>query len=309
MPVSAKDNMQTLKAFNQIFCDYPRRNYYNENALCLAFAARSIGLKQEFSLPGVSQTNGIAEVNNRIIIASTRKLLAQAGLPACWWPYASPTYCFQHNALLDLDNQSGYYEQHGSHFPGEMFPFGCIVYYMVSPTRDGRDKTEPALRTGIFMGYRTPPGGLWQGDYLVADIDDFSGLSLHTHAEPALFAKVRPHITRTVKCTPHQVRFPLLERYVQHNETIEGIEEALLQATIQRNRRKGRKRPEMTEGAEKRMREFAQSRPVPLVPETAGYDKALVDPVTPKATTTPSNEVLPTIIPLEASDTATDAIM
>ena len=152
IPVSAKDNMQTLKAFNQIFGDYPRGNYYSDNALCLAFAARSIGLKQELSLPGVSQTNGIAEVNNRVIIVSTRKLLAQAGLPACWWPYASPCYCFQHNALLDLENQSGYYEQHGSHFPGEMFPFGCIVYHMVSPTRDGRSKAEPALRTRIFVG-------------------------------------------------------------------------------------------------------------------------------------------------------------
>ena len=83
IPVSAMDNMQTLKAFNQIFGDYPRGNYYSDNALCLAYAARTIGLKQELSLPGVSQTNGIAEVNNRVIIASTRKLLAQAGLPAC----------------------------------------------------------------------------------------------------------------------------------------------------------------------------------------------------------------------------------
>ena len=110
IPVSAKDNIQTLKAFDQILGNYPRGNYYSDNALCLAFAARSIGLKHELSLPGVSQTNGIAEVNNRVIIASTRKLLAQAGLPACWWPYASPCYCFQHNALLDLDNQSGYYD-------------------------------------------------------------------------------------------------------------------------------------------------------------------------------------------------------
>ena len=92
-----------------------------------------------------------------------------------------------------------------------MFPFGCIFYYMVSPTRDNRDKAEPTLRAGIFLGYRTPPGGLWAGDYLVAGVDGFNRLSMRTHVEPALFAKCRPHITQTVKWTPLQVLFPLLE--------------------------------------------------------------------------------------------------
>lgn len=105
------------------------------------------------------------------------------------------------------------------------------------------------------------------------------------------------------------MHFPLLERYVQHNETVEGIEEALLQATIQRNRRKGRKRLELSEGAEKRMREFAQTLPVPMVPEDAGYDKAPADPVTPRAAAATPNGILPTIIPLEVSEGVSDEIL
>jgi len=195
-------------------------------------------MNPEASLVGISQTNAIAEANNKTIISGTRKLLCQAGLPACWWTYAAPYFCFAKNIELDINNESVYYETHGSHFPGEQIPFGCIVFFTPAPTKDNRDKMEPRLSTGIFLGYRTAPGGEWNGDYIIADLNDFSGIGLHTKTEPGKFKNVRPHITRTVKWSPHGKNFPLFARSVQHNQTIEGIEECEVQMARERKRRK-----------------------------------------------------------------------
>ena len=88
------------------------------------------------------------------------------------------------------------------------------------------------------MGYRTPPGGLWAGDYLVVDLDDFNGISMHTKTEPGAFNKCHVRITRAVKFTKHGTYFPLFAKSVEHNETIEGIDMAMLQIKRERKRRK-----------------------------------------------------------------------
>ena len=97
--------------------------------------------------------------------------------------------------MLDLNNESAYFDTFGSHFPGKLIPFGCIVHYIPSPTRDTRDKMAPRMCTGIFMGYRTAPGGKSNGDYLAADLNDFSGLCLHTNAEPGIFKNVMSKVS------------------------------------------------------------------------------------------------------------------
>ena len=83
--------------------------------------------------------------------------------------------------------------------------FGCMVYFMPAPTRDERDKAAPTLRPGIFVGYRTPPGGL-AGGYLVIDLDELCELPLHAKTEPRIYC--RPQITRTVKWKKHGMYFP-----------------------------------------------------------------------------------------------------
>ena len=47
IPVSAMDNVQTLKAFNHVYGDYPRLNYDSDNVKRLDFAASSNGLRAE----------------------------------------------------------------------------------------------------------------------------------------------------------------------------------------------------------------------------------------------------------------------
>ncbi len=206
-----KDDEQTLKAINHIYGNDPRRRYYSDNRRALRNAAEMAGMQHESCLPGIHQTNGIAESNNRSILSGTRRLLMQAGLPACWWPYAAPCFCFLESITLAEDQSCAYYERHGVHFPWRSIPCGQLVYYVPAPTKDNRGKAEPSMQAGIFLGYRLAPGGRWEGDYLVADLNDFQGLPMHSKAELGLFKNVRPHTTRPVKRAQHGVHFPLFE--------------------------------------------------------------------------------------------------
>ena len=160
IPISSQNDKQTTAAMRHMLGDHPRRNYYSDNAKPLQNGAKACNMVAECALVGISETNGIAESNNKTILTGARRLLCHAGLPACWWPYAAPCYCSLRNIMLDINNESSYYEKHGMHFPGKAIPFGCLVYFVPAPTKDQRDKTAPRMRPGISMGYRLPPGGL-----------------------------------------------------------------------------------------------------------------------------------------------------
>ena len=55
-------------------------------------------------------------------------------------------------------------------FHGLIIPFGALVTYMPqSVTADEKDSFEPTRVPGIFVGWHMHPGGIWSGDYLVAD--------------------------------------------------------------------------------------------------------------------------------------------
>ena len=99
-PTSRQDDEQTYAAMKQILGNLPRRSYYSDNQRCLNSSARRCGMTVEYSLPGVSQTNAVAEANNKTILNGTRKVLCQAGLPAAWWTYAAPCFCFLKNVML-----------------------------------------------------------------------------------------------------------------------------------------------------------------------------------------------------------------
>ena len=46
------------------------------------------------------QTNGIVERAVQEVLAGTRTLLVQAGMPGYFWSYAAPCYCLQHNTRI-----------------------------------------------------------------------------------------------------------------------------------------------------------------------------------------------------------------
>ena len=131
------------------------------------------------------------------------------------------------------------------------------MFFVPFPTKDTRAKTAPRMCQGIFLGYRTAPGGKWAGDYLVADLNDFAGLPLHVDVEPGHFRNVRPHVTRTVNWTPAGATFPLFARSVEHNETIEGIEQCGAHMKQERARRKREIAPKFSVDEIKAHRAFA----------------------------------------------------
>ena len=83
VPTKKQDDKSTTIAMMHILGDLPRRNYFSDNQTCLSNGARLCNMNPETSLVGVSQTNAIAEANNKTILSGGRNLLCHAGLPAC----------------------------------------------------------------------------------------------------------------------------------------------------------------------------------------------------------------------------------
>ena len=71
------------------------------------------------------------------------------------------------------DGDSAYNRRHKQgRFKGESVPFGALVDFMPQPdfkVVSMGAKTIP----GVFIGYHVHAGGLWSGDYLVADLAPF----------------------------------------------------------------------------------------------------------------------------------------
>ena len=77
---------------------------------------------------------------------------------------------------------------------------------------------------GIFLGYRLAPGGKWNGQYIVADLSDFSGMSLNKD-ESETECYLYPHNTEQVVYGVADICFPLKPKYDRVNLTFEAQEE------------------------------------------------------------------------------------
>ena len=76
-------------------------------------------------------------------------------------------------------------------FPGPLIPFGAEVLYKPSNPKDlGRlHKFEGRTLPGIFAGYSQSAGGKWNGDFLVADQEEFN--EMHRNGQPTEQAHLR----------------------------------------------------------------------------------------------------------------------
>ena len=135
----------------------------------------------------------------------------------------SPCYCFLENIAVDEYGNSAWKSRTGESFIGLAIPFGCCVFFWPAPTKYSQSKAAPRMQCGIFLGYRTSPGERWNGEYLVADLDDFVNVSLDVDADYPQF-EVRPHITKQVKLGLDGIYFPLKRKYDWYNRTLEGLE-------------------------------------------------------------------------------------
>ncbi len=123
--------------------------------------------------------------------------------------------------MQDEDGNSPWKARHGTEFTGKMFAFGCGAHYLPAPTKGLNSKAAPTMPYGIFLGYRLAPGGRWNGQYLVAAIEDFTGMSLNKD-EPETECYIHPHITEQVAYGVADICFPLKPKYDRVNLTFEA---------------------------------------------------------------------------------------
>ena len=153
---------------------------YSDNHSSLKAACNAMGILRRQAQPGDPQSNGVIEGLNHRILQGTRANLIQAGLPNCFWPFASQHWCFLRNVHPRGDNEpSPYFLKHGVDFEGMRIPFGAGVYYYPSPTKyKHQSKFEGRLHYGVFLGYVLDPCCEWTDMQAVADLTDFANCSL-----------------------------------------------------------------------------------------------------------------------------------
>ena len=117
--LTAKDTAYALQHFRG---DQKVKNLYSDKASNIEEACKNLDIQWEHSLPGVPQTNGKIVRANYDIVAGTRALLVQAGLPDCFWPSAATAYCVHANASVDDEGSSPWYKRFGKTLARRAFP-------------------------------------------------------------------------------------------------------------------------------------------------------------------------------------------
>eukprot|EP00439_Symbiodinium_sp_Y106_P079167 s520_g17.t2 len=95
--------------------------------------------------------------------------LVQSGLPDRYWPLASQHHAICLNITMRLDNgQIPWDLRFGSKFNGKRIPFGAKILYW-APKKQKKPERSKFAGTGIegiFLGYHTQPGFIFNGEYL-----------------------------------------------------------------------------------------------------------------------------------------------
>ena len=82
----------------------------------------------------------------------------------------------------------------------------------------------------------------------------------------------------------HGSYFPLFARSVEHNETIDGLDMAMLQMKRERCRRKREKLLALDPALSQKLLDFARSKEAENLDIDAGYEEAPADELSPKNT-------------------------
>ena len=128
------------------------------------------------STPHSSETNGIAERAVRRIKERTSAVLMQSGLDEEWWADSKECYCYLRN-IQDLlsDGKSPYERRFGRPFNGPTIQFVAMVENHLISAKDISRPTQfgPKVLPCIFLGCVLYAGRIWQGNIMVADIEEF----------------------------------------------------------------------------------------------------------------------------------------
>ena len=148
------------------------KSFYCDNAPELIQAARDLGYSNPTSTPYRSTSNAVAERQNRVVLEGTRTVLSQSGCPTYWWPYAGHHFCFSRiitpHPITGVSPFKKRYPERKD-FDGLRLPFGCAVDFRPPDhvlKEMGKFDEQPL--PGLFLGYKVPPGGIWNKENCVA---------------------------------------------------------------------------------------------------------------------------------------------
>ena len=150
------------------------------------------------STPHRLETNGIAERAVRRVKEGTSAVLLQSGLNESWWADSMECYTYLRN-VTDLlsDGKTPYERRFGQPFKGLIIPFGSLVEYHPVTAKDQSriHQCGKKVLPGLFLGYALYAGGIWNGDVLVADLEELETMdaseiySKRLNAKEVIFPK------------------------------------------------------------------------------------------------------------------------
>ncbi len=176
--------------------------FYSDNSGELAAACKHLNWRHRNALEGKPETNSVAERAVRTVKEGVRCILSQAGLPPSFWPEACRYFCHAFN-ICGPDGTSPWELRHNNGpFNGHVLPFGARVHFMPNVTRDERLAFDPAMQTGLFLGWEIQAGGVWDKSYHVVPLETFRSFDYHN---PPTF---KPHRTREIQIPAGPPVFP-----------------------------------------------------------------------------------------------------
>jgi hypothetical protein len=191
--------------------------FYSDGAPELKRAMLELGVMSPTSTTACPETNGRAEAKVKKVKGSVRCAMILSGLDVTIWEAAGPHQSFSSNIIprkrWNADPlMSAYERRHHAPCNAMLIPFDAMVdFWKTAFPKNSPAPFEPRKVPGLFVGWFVQLGGIWSGDYIVAEYAPFQ-------KNPDLtYGKVR-QITHRVKevdmyLTPDgKFKFPLGER-------------------------------------------------------------------------------------------------
>ena len=129
----------------------------------------------------------------RRVKEGTTAVLLQSGLNESWWADLMECCTCQRN-VTDLlsDGKTPYERRFGQPLEGPIIPFGSLVEYHPFTAKDQSriHQFGKKVLPGLFLGYALYAGRIWQGDVLIADLEELETMDAsEIHLKKKLNAK------------------------------------------------------------------------------------------------------------------------
>ena len=230
-PAKKKSAEDIMEAVNHFKGSETIKRWYSDGAPELHSVCRKLGIRHDVSNPHRSETNGLIERTNRTVIEGARCLLYQSGMPYKYWNTAvkcfADNYNFTHHDTKKGTN--GHIERHGKKFGWKPLVYGCKVRYLPHAEKEVelREKLEPALRDGIFVGYRSHSGGRWTEQYEVIDFEAYAKIRSGTGRRAFVHAVSEIYVPGSAgDDTEQHPTFPVADGRLKEAEVAEDDEES-----------------------------------------------------------------------------------